>query len=152
MLAFLHIITSYTSLHWFTILQIPINISCIFSYFKSHQFLINTPSYTLFTLQGVSPAVTQHLGKRPCTWIAIRRPCESVANRPLPCKFYGSFRLFKISASDFCTTDMRRQFHSCAYEFPTTVTTGVVHGVHKVVIQSSFGVIWRHKGSQDIGP
>ena len=27
------------------------------------------------------------------------------------------------------------------------VTEGVVHGVHMVVIQLSFGVIWQHKAS-----
>ena len=45
---------------------------------------------------------------------------------------------------------MRRQFRACAYEMPTTVTKGVVHGVHKVVIQSSFGLIWQHKVSEGI--
>ena len=35
-----------------------------------------------------------------------RQPCESVANHPLPCEFYSfklfqSFKLFKISTSDF---------------------------------------------------
>ena len=43
--------------------------------------------------------------------------------------------------SDFGTVTMRRQFHICAYEFLTMVTEGVFHGVHKVVIQSSSGVI-----------
>ena len=31
--------------------------------------------------------------------------------------------------------------------FFTKVTGGVVHGVYKVVIRSSVGVIWRHKAS-----
>ena len=35
----------------------------------------------------------------------------------------------------------------CAYEFPTTVTEGVVHGIHKVVIWPSFGLIRQHKAS-----
>ena len=70
------------------------------------------------------------------------RPFASVMNRLLPCKSYGSFKLFKISASDFNTVGMRRRFYACTYKFLTMVTEGVVHGVHKVVIRSSFGVIW----------
>ena len=38
---------------------------------------------------------------------------------------------------------MHRRFRACVYEFLTTVTVDV----HKVVIQSSFGVIQRHKVS-----
>ena len=56
--------------------------------------------------------------------------------------FYGYFTLFEISTSKFGTTSMHRRCRACAYEFLTTVTEGVVHGVHKVVIQSSYGVIW----------
>ena len=56
--------------------------------------------------------------------------------------YYRSFRLLKMSASDFSTVGMCRRFHACVYEFLTTVTEGVVHSVHKVVAQSSFGVIW----------
>ena len=90
-------------------------------------------------------------------------------NRPLPCTFYGGFRQFKISASDFGTVSMRKQFLSMVIEgvvngrqlkisasdfgnvsmhreFLTTVIEGVVHGIHKAVIWSSFGVIQRHKG------
>ena len=37
--------------------------------------------------------------------------------------------------------------HMCANECFTMVTEGVVHGVYKVVIWSSFGVIRRHKVS-----
>ena len=33
------------------------------------------------------------------------------------------------------------------YEFLTTVTKGVVHSVHKVMIWLSFGVIQRHEVS-----
>ena len=43
------------------------------------------------------------------------------------------------------------RFRACAYEFLTSVTKGVVHGVHKVVIWSSFGVIGKQKVSQGIG-
>ena len=46
---------------------------------------------------------------------------------------------------------MSRRFCTCTYEFRSTVTEGVVHSVHKIVIQSSFGVIQRHKVSQGIG-
>ena len=66
---------------------------------------------------------------------------------PLPWALYGSFKIFKISASDFGTMTMHRGFCACVYEFLTTVTEGVVHGAHKVVIRLSFGVIRQHKGS-----
>ena len=66
---------------------------------------------------------------------------ESVANRPLPCASYTSFENIQISTSDFGTVSMRRRFCAWSYEFLTTVTEGVVHGVHKVVIRSSFGIM-----------
>ena len=44
--------------------------------------------------------------------------------------------MFKISATDFGTVVICRLFRACAYEFLTTVTEGVVQGVHQVVIQS----------------
>ena len=68
-------------------------------------------------------------------------------NRPIPCESYRSFKLFKISASDFDTVSMCRRLSACAYEFLTKVAKGVVHGVHKVVIPSSFSLIRRHKVS-----
>ena len=55
--------------------------------------------------------------------------------------------MFKIFASDFNTMGMHRRFCVCAYEFLNTVSKGVVHCVHKVVIQSSFGEIQEHKVS-----
>ena len=67
------------------------------------------------------------------------------------CESYGSFRLFKISASSFGTVDMRRQFCTCAFEFLAMVTEGVVHSVYKAVVRSFFGVIRSHKVSQGIG-
>ena len=72
-------------------------------------------------------------------------------NRPLPCKSYRSCKIFEISASDFGTTSMSKRFCACAYEFIPVVTEGVIHGVHKVVIRSSFGIIRRHKVSKGIG-
>ena len=39
---------------------------------------------------------------------------------------------------------MWRRFCACVYEFLTTITEGLVHSVHKLVIRSSFGVIRRH--------
>ena len=57
--------------------------------------------------------------------------------------------MFEISASAFDTVSMCKQFRSCAYEFFSTVTKGVVHSLHTVVIGSSFGVIRRHKASGD---
>ena len=35
-------------------------------------------------------------------------PCDTVAKCPLPCTFYQSFKMFKISASEFGTVSMRR--------------------------------------------
>ena len=71
-----------------------------------------------------------------------------MAKRPLPCESYQSFRLFQISASDF---GMRR-FCVCTYKFLTVVTEVVVHGAHKAVVWSSFGVTCQHKVSQGIDP
>ena len=68
-------------------------------------------------------------------------------NHPNPCASHGSFENFKISASDFSTAGMRKQFCTCACEFLTTVTEGVVHSVCKVVTRFSFGVTRRHKVS-----
>ena len=62
-------------------------------------------------------------------------------NCSLPCASLGSFGKFEISASGFGTVDMHRRFCVSAFEFLTMVTEGVVHGVHKVVIWSSFSVI-----------
>ena len=76
-----------------------------------------------------------------------RQPYESVVNCPLPCEPYGSFKLFTIAASDFDTVGMCRRFCACAYDFNTTLTKGVVHGVYKVVIRPSYGVIRQHKVS-----
>ena len=61
--------------------------------------------------------------------------CESVVNSPLPCEPHACFQKFQISAPDF------------THEFLTMVTKGVVYGVHKDVIWSSFGVIWRQNMS-----
>ena len=58
---------------------------------------------------------------------------------------YRSFKIFAVSASDCSTVNMRRQFCICTYEFLSMVTEGVIHNVHKVVIQSSFSVIRVHK-------
>ena len=59
--------------------------------------------------------------------------------------------MFEISASGFGSMGICRRFRACAYEFLTTVTKGVVHGVHKVMIWSSFCVIQRHKVTYGIG-
>ena len=72
-------------------------------------------------------------------------------NRPLPGTSYGSYRPLKISASDFSTMGMLRQFSACAYEFLTMVTKRLVQGVHNMMIRSPFSVIWRHKLSLGIG-
>ena len=79
------------------------------------------------------------------------KPClldhKSVANCPLPCTSYGSFKLFKISTSDFRTVGMHRQKRACTDEFLAMVTEGVVHSVYKVVTWWSFGVIWQEKAN-----
>ena len=106
------------------------------------------PVYTPFTLQAVSPTVIRVWGNLPVLGslsVISMQPCESVVNQPLPCKSYGSFKWLKIFTSDFSTVDMLKQFCIWAYEFLTMVTEGVGHGVHKVLILLSFGVIWRHK-------
>ena len=72
-------------------------------------------------------------------------PClqtyESVVNRPLPCASYRSFKMFKISASDFGTVGMHTRKQACADKFLATIIEGVVHGGYKVVTQSSFSII-----------
>ena len=71
------------------------------------------------------------------------QPCESVASCPLSCEFYGRFKPFKIFVSDFDIMSMHRQFCPGTYQFLTTVTKSVVHGVKKVVIRSSI-IRWGH--------
>ena len=66
--------------------------------------------------------------------VAIR-PCESVANHPIPREFFQSFTIVECLASNFSTVSMHRRFGTCAYQFFTMVTESVVHGVHKVVIR-----------------
>ena len=55
--------------------------------------------------------------------------------------------MFKLSASDFQTMGMHRRKRGFADKFLAVVTEGVVHGVHKVVTRSPFGVIWQHRPS-----
>ena len=121
-----------------------------FNVYSSMTKIYMTKTTTQFTSQAVSPGVGRIWGNVPVlgspSEICVR-PCESEAKCPLPCESYGSFKLFKISASDFDTVSLCRRFRACAYEFLTTVTEGVVYGVHKVVIRSSFVVIRRHKVS-----
>ena len=82
--------------------------------------------YTPFTLQLVLPGKTSLSSDH-----SLMSVCESVANCPNPCVSLGSFKMYEISASDF----------------GTMVTKGVVHGAYRVVIQSYFSVIQRHKVS-----
>ena len=62
-------------------------------------------------------------------------------------KSYQNFKIFEVSDSEFGTMSMCRRFRACVYKFVSIVTKDVVHGVHKVVIQSSFSVIRQHKVS-----
>ena len=55
------------------------------------------------------------------------RSCDTVAKRPIPYACYGSFKMLKVSDSEFDTVG--------ADEFVDTVTEGVVHGVYQVVAQ-----------------
>ena len=59
--------------------------------------------YTPFTLQAVSPVEGCVLGNVP----ALGSPSE-VCVQPCASVAYGSFKLLKISASDFDTVGMRR--------------------------------------------
>ena len=74
-------------------------------------------------------------------------PCGTVVRRPLPHLSDGSFKMFKISLSDFGTVGMCRRVQARADEFPPIVTEGVVHVVYKGVTQASFTLIRRHKVS-----
>ena len=44
-----------------------------------------------------------------------------------------SFKMFKISASKFCTMGIHRQMRACANEFLAMATEGEVHGVYVVL-------------------
>ena len=55
--------------------------------------------------------------------------------------------MFKIYASELGTVGMLGQFHLCAYEFPTTLTKGVVHSLQQVVIRLTLSVIRRYKAN-----
>ena len=61
------------------------------------------------------------------------RPCDTVANIHYLAVSYGSFRMFKISTSEFGTVSMSRQMQECTDEFPAMVTEEVAHSVHKAV-------------------
>ena len=67
-------------------------------------------------------------------------PYITVAKCPLPCESHRSFKMFKISSSDFvlraCTDNSK---HARRMNF--LLGKGVVHGLHEVVTRSSFGVI-----------
>ena len=84
-------------------------------------------------------ACVLQLPSEVCMWT-----CNTVAKRLLPSTSYGSYEMFNISASEFCTVGMCRRMPVCADEFLAMVTEGVVHSV---VTLSSFGVAKRHKVS-----
>ena len=98
---------------------------------------------TQITLKVVFPTIFGIWKNTPVLRLSseIRmRPCDTVAKHPLPCASYGSFKMFNTSASEFGTVSMYRQIRACTDEFLATVTEGVVHGVYKVMTQSSFGL------------
>ena len=37
------------------------------------------------------------------------KPCNTVVKYPLPCAFYRSFKMFKISPSEFATVDLGKR-------------------------------------------
>ena len=50
-----------------------------------------------------------------------RNQLSGLPSVPLPYTFYGGFKMFKISASEFGTVGMRRQMQACTDEFLATV-------------------------------
>ena len=44
------------------------------------------------------------------------RTCDKVAKRLIPCMFYGSFKMLKISASDRLTFSIHRRIICCGNE------------------------------------
>ena len=74
------------------------------------------------------------------------RSCDTMAVCPVPCMFYRSFKMFKISTFDYLTMSGIDDFF-----FFATVTEGVVHIVYKLVTGSPFGVTWQYKVSGGIG-
>ena len=72
------------------------------------------------------------------------RCLDTLVKCPLPCPSFGSFKMFKISVSEFCTVSMHRRIRACADGFLAMVTKCLVY---KVVNWSSFGVTRRHKAS-----
>ena len=68
--------------------------------------------------------------------------CDKLEKHPLPCVSYGSFKMIKISTSEFCTVGMRRRVRTCTDDFLAMVTEDVVHCVYKVMTRSSFSVTW----------
>ena len=69
-----------------------------------------------------------------------------MAKYPLPCTSAEILKCLKFPPLNLVLWACIDNF-AHAHEFITIVTEDVVHGVHKVVIQSSFGVIRQHKVS-----
>ena len=61
------------------------------------------------------------------------QPCDTLVKHLLPWVFNGSFKIFKISTSEFGTVGVHRQMQVRRDEFLATVTEGVVHGVYVTV-------------------
>ena len=115
----------------------------------SPQLTWNTPC----TLRWYNPWL-EVVGELPMSFNCLQLPsedcmrlCGTVVKRSLRSVFYGTFKMFKISASEFNTMGMNRWKLVCVDEFLTMVTEGVVHGVYKVMTLSSFGVTWLYKSS-----
>ena len=67
-------------------------------------------------LAQYSPTVIGVLGNIPVLGSPSDVRLQTCKKCPLACGFYGSFKMFKISASEFGTVGMRRQFPACTDE------------------------------------
>ena len=63
------------------------------------------------------------------------QPCNRMAKLSLLSTFYKSFKMSKLSSSEFGTMYMWRGMQACEDEFLAMVTEGVVCGVYKVMNQ-----------------
>ena len=81
--------------------------------------------------------IRSQVGMQPCDTVAgnihyLAHPMEVLKYLKLPpLNMYGNL-------------GMHRRMPACTDEFLATATEGVVHGVYKVVTQSSVGVTERH--------
>ena len=73
---------------------------------------LGCPSNTPFTLDAVSPTAIGIWQKAPVHQLLSKvcmQPCDTVGKHSLPCASYGSFKMIKMSASEFGTLTIRRR-------------------------------------------